>query len=74
MAKANKVTWYGHAIRRDNDNILKKAMMMEVNGKRKLGRQKVTWRRQVEESLVKDRGSCRLNEMEGRCESDCVGD
>ena len=40
-------------IRRDDDNILKKAMMMEVNGKQKRGRPKLTWRRQVEESVKK---------------------
>ena len=39
-----------HVIRIDDDNILKTAMMMEVNGKRKRGRPKLTWRRQVEES------------------------
>ena len=53
MAKANRVRWYGHVIRRDDNNILKKAMMMEVNGKRKRGRPKLTWRRQVEESVKK---------------------
>ena len=37
MAKANGVRWYGHVIRRD-DNILKKAMMLEVNRKGKRGR------------------------------------
>ena len=47
MAKANGVRWYGHVIRRDDDNILKKAMMLEVNGKRKRGRPKMTWRKQV---------------------------
>ena len=52
MAKANGVRWYGHVIRRDN-NILKKAMMLEVNGKRKRGRPKMIWRRQVEESVEK---------------------
>ena len=40
-------------IRRDDDNILKKAMMMEVNERRKRGRPKLTWRRQVEESVKK---------------------
>ena len=35
MAKTNAVRWYGHVIRRDDDNIPKKAMMLEVNGKRK---------------------------------------
>ena len=53
MAMANGVRWYGHVIRRDDDNILKKAMMMEVKGKRKRGRPKLTWRRQVEESVKK---------------------
>ena len=53
MAKANGVRWYGHVIKRDDDNILKKAMMLEVNGKRKRGRPKMTWKRQVEESAKK---------------------
>ena len=39
MAKANGVRWYGHVIRRDDD--MKKAMMMEVNGKRKRERPKL---------------------------------
>ena len=44
---------YGHVIRREDNNILKKAMMMEVNGQRKRGRPKMTWKRQVEESVKK---------------------
>ena len=32
-AKANGVRWYGYVIRRGDDDITKKAMMMEVNGK-----------------------------------------
>ena len=28
MAKANGVRWYGHVIRGEDNNILKKAMMM----------------------------------------------
>ena len=55
MAKANGVRWYGHVIRREDDNILKKAMMMKVNGQRKRGRPKMTWKRQVEESVKKVR-------------------
>ena len=53
MAKANEVRWCGHVIRRDDDNILKKAMMMEVNGKRKRGRPKMLWRKLVKESVKK---------------------
>ena len=52
MAKANGVRWYGHVIRREDDNILK-AMMMEVNGQRKRRRPKMTWKRQVKESVKK---------------------
>ena len=43
----------GYVIRMNDDNILKKAMMMEVNGKRKRGRPKLTWMRQVKESVKK---------------------
>ena len=45
MAKANRVRWYGHAIRRDDDSILQKAMMLVVNEQRKRGRPKMTRRR-----------------------------
>ena len=75
--QANGVKWYIHVIRRDDSNILKKAMMPEINGDRKRGRPKMTWRRQVEEcgeNRVEGRGSCRSNEMKGRCESDCGRD
>ena len=64
MAKANGVRWYVHVIRRDDDNILKKAMMLEVNGQRKRERPKMTRRRQVEES-VKKVGS-KIEEAAGR--------
>ena len=40
-------------IRGEDDNMLKKAMMMEVNGQRKRGRPKMTWKRQVKESVQK---------------------
>ena len=50
MAKANGVRWYAHVIRRDDDNTLKKTMMLEVNGQR---RPKMTRRRHMEESAKK---------------------
>ena len=53
MAQANGVRWYGHVVRRDEVSILKKAMMLQVNGQRKQGRPKQTWKRKVEESLKK---------------------
>ena len=72
MAKANGVRWYGHVIRRDDDNIsLLKAMMLGVNEQPKRGRPKMAVGREGEESRVEDRKSCRWKEMEGRYESDC---
>ena len=41
----------GHVVRRDEESILKKAMMLQVNGQRKRGWLKQTWKRQVEETL-----------------------
>ena len=42
MAQANGVRWYGHVVRRDEDSIWKKAMMLQVNGQRKRGQPKQT--------------------------------
>ena len=41
-AQANGVRWYGHVVGRDEKSILKKAMMLQVNGQRKRGRPKQT--------------------------------
>ena len=35
MAKTNGVRWYGHVVSRDDDNVLQRALMVEVNGQRK---------------------------------------
>ena len=51
MAKVNGVLRYEHVVRRDDDNILKKALMLEVNGQRNRGSPKQIWRRQVEENV-----------------------
>ena len=48
MAKANGVRWYGHVLRRDDGHVLRKALEFEVQGKRKRGRPKKTWKTQVE--------------------------
>ena len=60
----------GHVVRRDEESILKKAMMLR-------GRPKQTWKRQVDESLKKielrvEEGY-RSREMERGSESDCWG-
>ena len=48
MVKANGVRWYGHVLRSDDGNVLRKALEFEVTGKRKRGRPKKTWKTQVE--------------------------
>ena len=42
LATANGVRWCGHALRRDDDSVLKVALDLEVTGKRKRGRPKKT--------------------------------
>ena len=37
IATVNRVRWYGHVLRRDDDSILRVALDLEVSGKRKLG-------------------------------------
>ena len=49
LAKANGIHWYGHVLRKEEDNILRRALEFSVSGQRKRGRPKKTWRRQVEE-------------------------
>ena len=48
MTKANGVRWYGHVLRRDDEHVLRKALEFDVRGKRKRGRPKKTWKKQVE--------------------------
>ena len=53
LAMANRVRWYGHVLRREDGHILRRVLDFEVDGQRKKGRLKRTWKRQVEEESVK---------------------
>ena len=53
LATANGVRWYGHVLRRDDDSVLRVALNLKVSGKRKRGRPKKTWKKQVEEETEK---------------------
>ena len=44
MAKASGVQWYAHVLRRDEGDVLRRALEFKVDGKRKKGRPKVTWK------------------------------
>ena len=53
LATANGVRWYGNKLRRDDNSVLWVALDLEVSGKRKRGRWKKIWKKQVEEETEK---------------------
>lgn len=48
VAKVNGMRWYGHVLRRESDHVLRKALEFEVEGVRKRGRPKLTWKKRME--------------------------
>ena len=52
LAMANSVCRHGHVLRREDGHVLRKALDFEVDGQRKKGRMKRTWKKQVEEESV----------------------
>ena len=53
LAMANSVRWYVHVLRREGGHIMRRAFDFEVEGQRKKGRLKRTWKKQIEEESVK---------------------
>ena len=53
LAMANTVRWYGHALRKGDGHVLRWTFDFEVEGQRKKGRPRRTWKKQVEEGSVK---------------------
>ena len=53
LAMADSVCWYGYVLRRVRGHVLRRALDFEVEGQRKNGRPKRTWKKQVEEESVK---------------------
>ena len=47
----NSVCWYGHVC--EDGHILRRALYFEVEGQRKNGRPKRTWKKQFEEESMK---------------------
>ena len=52
MAKASSMRWYGHVLRKEDENVIVKALNFEVSGSR--GRQKQTCKKQVENEIKKN--------------------
>ena len=45
MAKASSKRWYGHVLRKEDGNVIVKALKFEVSGSRGRGRPKQTWKK-----------------------------
>ena len=52
LAMVNSVCWYGNVLRREGDHLLQRALDFEVEGQRKKGRPRRTWKKQVVEESV----------------------
>ena len=50
VLQQNRLRWYGHVLRKDDDDWVKKCMEYEVEGLRPRGRPKRTWREVVREN------------------------
>ena len=44
--------WCGHVLRKDNGDVLRRALDFEVAGRRGRGRPNMTWKRQVAEHII----------------------
>ena len=53
LAMANSVPWNGHVLRREEGNVLRRALHFEVEGQRKKWRPKRMVKKQVEEESMK---------------------
>ena len=53
LAMVNSVHWYGHVLRREDGNVLRRALYFQVESQRKKVRPKRTWKKQVEKEFVK---------------------
>ena len=49
ISQRNRLRWYGHVLRKDDDDWVKKCMEYEVEGSRPRGRSKRTWKEVVRE-------------------------
>ena len=47
LARANSVRWYGHVLRKDKNNFLRRALGLKVKKTRNMGRPEKTWLRAV---------------------------
>ena len=51
VLQRNRLRWYGHVLRKEDNDWVKKCMEYEVEGARPRGRPKKTWREIVEKTV-----------------------
>jgi len=51
LAKASNLRWYGHVLRREEDDALRKVLSFKMEGLRKRGRRRRIFRRQAEADI-----------------------
>ena len=51
LARASGARWSGHVLRRDNGDVLRRALDFEVAGRKERKRSIMTWKRQAEERI-----------------------
>ena len=49
MAKASSMRWYGHVLRKEDEDVIVKVLNFEMRGSRE--RPKQTWKKQVENEI-----------------------
>ena len=52
LAKASSIRWYGYVLRKEDENVIVKALKFEVSCSR--GRPKETWKKQVKNEMKKN--------------------
>ena len=54
MAKVSSMRWYGHVLRKEDENVILKAFKFELRGSRGRGRPKQRRKKQVQNEMKKN--------------------
>ena len=65
VLQQNRLQWYGHVLRKEDNDWVKKCMEYEVEGASPRGRPKKTWREIVEKD-------CQVRELKREDAMDCI--
>ena len=66
VMRQSRLRWRGYMLRKDKDDWVRRSMEMVIEGKRGVGRPRMTWVKVVEDEMRVDEGGCRgSDKMEG---------